>query len=75
VTASSIANLSAALAQAKPGDHLQLADGVYSGGTIRATRSGTAQKPITISAANRGRSTLTGKAGIDLFGVSHDRRR
>jgi poly(beta-D-mannuronate) lyase len=71
VTASSIAKLSTSLAQAQPGDHLRLTDGVYSSGTIKVTRSGTAEQPITISAENRGRTTLSGTARIDLSGVSH----
>ncbi len=45
--------LTSALANAQPGDHIVLADGTYNlSGRMQITRSGTAQNPIVIRAAN-----------------------
>lgn len=68
---SSPGQLSAALAQARPGDRVEVAAGVYNGGRIRVARSGTAAAPITIAAAAPGQVQFTGSGGLDLTGVSH----
>lgn len=67
---SSSSQLAEALAQARPGDRVQVAAGVYDAGPIRVGRSGTAQAPITI-AAETGTARFTGAGGLDLTGASH----
>ncbi len=71
VSVSSISTLSTAIANAVPGDSIKLAAGKYSGGTIRINRSGTAAKPITISAASVGAVEIAGSTKLDLTGASH----
>jgi Chondroitinase B len=71
IAASSVAQLAAALAQARPGDRIEVADGVYSSGPIRLTRSGTAAAPITVAARNPGRAEIRGTAGFEFAGASH----
>jgi poly(beta-D-mannuronate) lyase len=44
--------LDMALASARPGDHIVLADGVYGGSPLPITARGTAQHPIVVRAAN-----------------------
>ncbi|HKN51364.1 MAG TPA: polysaccharide lyase 6 family protein [Amycolatopsis sp.] len=68
---SSAGQLAAALAQARPGDRVEVAAGVYGAGPIRVERSGTAQAPITIAAASLGQVRFTGTGGLDLTGASH----
>lgn len=61
--------LSAALANALPGDHIVLNDGRYSG-TFSFSRSGTPERPIVIRAANLGRAILASPitfAGSDIW--------
>ena len=63
------AELLAAIREARPGDEIRLADGVYTGGVV-ITRSGVASNPVTlkggrqavIDAGNRSRSALLLKA-------------
>jgi poly(beta-D-mannuronate) lyase len=71
VSVSSVQALSTTLAAAVPGDTVKLAAGRYSGGTIRVSRSGTAAKPITISAASVGATEIGGSTKLDLTGASH----
>ncbi len=71
VTVSSVQQLSAALDVAVPGDRITVAAGRYASGIIKATRSGTGDKPITISAASVGAAEIAGSAQIQLAGVSH----
>jgi hypothetical protein len=71
VAASSVAELARALGQAQPGDRIQVADGVYSSGVVRVTRSGTAAAPITIAATHLGKAELRGAARLELAGASH----
>jgi len=53
VPVANASQLSSALANAQPGDHIVLADGTYNlGGRMQLTRSGTAQAPIVIRAQN-----------------------
>ena len=71
VPVASMAALSAAVDQAAPGDTIAIAAGVYSSGTIRITRSGTAAAPIRISAATMGGAELRGSAKIEFGAVAH----
>ena len=68
LSASSVATLSTAVAQARPGDRIVVADGTYAA-PVRITRSGTAAAPITIACA--GTCRITGADGLRLAGVSH----
>jgi hypothetical protein len=71
VSVASVPALSTAIAKAVPGDVITLAAGKYTSGTIKINRSGTADKPITISAASVGTTEIGGTAKIDLSGSSH----
>src|SRR5581483_1152345 len=71
VAVASTAELSTALTQAQPGDRIEVAAGDYAGGVVRATRSGTAQAPLTIAAAQPGQVRFVGAGGLDLSGTSH----
>jgi len=68
---SSPSELSAALAQAEPGDRVVVGPGRYDNVLIRVSRSGTGQAPITIMAASLGGVRFTGSGGFDLAGASH----
>lgn len=82
VAVSNSSQLKAALADARAGDVITLADGVYESsgvfGTYSAsfglTRSGTAEAPIiiqgTAAAKIRGNGT-SGRYGLELYGVQH----
>ena len=62
--------LNNALANAQPGDHIVLADGSYAAPN-RITRSGTAQKPIVIRAANLlGARITSGTIEIDASWIT-----
>ncbi|MFJ3899664.1 right-handed parallel beta-helix repeat-containing protein [Streptomyces sp. NPDC090083] len=52
VSVSTASQLSSALAAAKPGDTIQLADGTYTG-KFAATTPGTASQPITLTGSNK----------------------
>ncbi|WP_412539384.1 polysaccharide lyase 6 family protein [Longispora sp. K20-0274] len=73
VPVGSVAALRAALGRARPGDRIELADGVYATtSAIAVTRSGTATAPVTVAAARVGRAELRGAAGFAFdSGVSH----
>ncbi|GAA4531534.1 polysaccharide lyase 6 family protein [Amycolatopsis samaneae] len=71
LSAASPDQLTAALALARPGDRVEVADGAYDAGPIRVGRSGTAAAPITITAASPGQARFTGAGGLDLTGASH----
>src|SRR4051812_46307755 len=68
--ASTAAQLGADLAQARPGDRVEVADGVYAA-PIRLTRSGTAAAPIVVAAAHAGGAELSGPATFQFAGASH----
>jgi poly(beta-D-mannuronate) lyase len=70
VTVSTPAALASAVANARPGDRVMVADGVY-GAAIKVNRSGTASAPITIAAQNAGQARLTTPDAIQLGAVSH----
>lgn len=60
VNVNSTAALSTALGSAQPGDIIQLADGIYSVGTIFFWGSGTAQNPIVIRGSSEEGTILDG---------------
>lgn len=57
-----------AVAQAKPGSTILLADGVYRDITLRLNAAGTADKPVTLRAQTPGRAIITGKSLIVVSG-------
>jgi hypothetical protein len=64
--------LTAALANAEPGDLIELRDQVWTlSAPVAITRSGTADHPIVISAQTVGGATIAGTAGFRPIGVSH----
>lgn len=63
------AELPAALAAARPGDVLTLADGTYRDTTLGLRGTGSADRPIVIRAATPGRVTFTGRSSIELRGA------
>ncbi|HEV8286464.1 MAG TPA: polysaccharide lyase 6 family protein [Chitinophagaceae bacterium] len=67
IVVSSIAELQHAIDNAKPGDMILLADGVYTtAGDISINKAGTAKQPITISAQHVGAAEITGSGGFVL---------
>jgi poly(beta-D-mannuronate) lyase len=68
VVASSIAALAAALVAPAPGSTLCLADGTYTDANLAFVASGTAARPIVITAQNPGRVILTGRTQISMGG-------
>lgn len=73
VQVSSARALQRALAQAKPGDHIRMADGVYRGEFV-LSRSGTKSEPITLCgtrAAILEVGTIENGYGLHLRGASH----
>ncbi len=71
VAVASTGQLNGALAQARPGDRVEVADGVLAAGRIRVPRGGTAQAPVTITAARAGGTELRPGTTFDLAGASH----
>jgi len=70
-------DLATAASNAKAGDVVELADGVYAGQFLCLSRSGTAVRPITFRAADGAVPVLEGgpgnaRAGIDASTVVHD---
>src|SRR2546429_2720179 len=70
LSVSTAAGFASAVANARPGDRILVADGAYTG-TIAVNRSGTAAAPITIAARNPGQAQLTAANAIQLGNVSH----
>ena len=64
VPVASAADLTQALADAQPGDHIVLADGAYAGGFV-ATCPGTATDPIVIRAANPLGASIRGSVALN----------
>jgi poly(beta-D-mannuronate) lyase len=64
------AGLAAALAQAKPGDTLVLADGTWRDATLTLTAAGSETAPVTIRAETPGRVVLTGESSL-VFAAPH----
>jgi poly(beta-D-mannuronate) lyase len=65
---SSNEELLSALANAQPGDHIVMADGIYEDIKIKITASGTEDKPITLSAASPGKVIIQGQSNLELGG-------
>lgn len=61
VDVSTYAQLSAAIANASPGDHITLANGIYDGATIDVSAQGTAANPIVVRAKNIGGAVFAKK--------------
>lgn len=66
VSVSTAAELTSALAGAKPGDTIKLADGTYRG-RFKATADGTPSAAITLSGSSRAVLTSTGGNGYGLW--------
>lgn len=58
------ADLAAALARAKPGDVILLADGTWADAEITLSTAGTAGMPITVRAQTPGKVVLTGESSL-----------
>jgi hypothetical protein len=76
VNVTDVNTLRTALGNAQPGDIIQLADGVYSPGTLSIQRSGTSQNPIVIRGASQQGTVLDGGncAGcnvIEVYGAGY----
>lgn len=75
VQVNSLSELQKAIDKAVPGDRIVLADGTYTvptGTPVKISgRNGTAQSPITITAATRGGVVLRGEQSFVLSGSSH----
>jgi poly(beta-D-mannuronate) lyase len=67
VMAGDAAALTAAVAAAAPGDCIVVADGSYAGFMI--TAKGTAESPIIVRAANRGKAVMTGD--VQMIGAAY----
>src|SRR5256885_4565291 len=70
LSVSNAASFASAVADARPGDRIMVADGTYAG-SIAVNRSGTAAAPITIAAQTPGQAQLTAANAIQLGKVSH----
>jgi hypothetical protein len=70
LSVSTSAGLASAVAGARPGDHILVADGSYAA-TVTVNRSGTAAAPITVAARNPGQARLTNPDAIRFGNVSH----
>jgi poly(beta-D-mannuronate) lyase len=67
IIVSSIAALQNAIDNAKPGDIILLADGIYTTATdITISKAGTAKQPITISAQHAAAAEISGSGGFVL---------
>ncbi|MGW7680224.1 cellulase family glycosylhydrolase [Kribbella sp. NPDC054772] len=64
------AELKAALASAKPGDTIKLADSTYTG-NFKTTVSGTSSAPITLTGSANAVLTASGGYGLHLNGASY----
>ncbi|WP_411120989.1 right-handed parallel beta-helix repeat-containing protein [Streptomyces sp. x-19] len=70
VDVSTAAQLKSALAAARPGDTIQLADGAYRGNFAAAT-AGDAASRITLTGSSKAVLTASGGYGLHLDGASH----
>ena len=76
VTVANATDLTNALANALPGDHITLADGSYTGNFSTST-AGTASNPIILRAANKLGATIKGTINLDddhnwIWGLDFD---
>lgn len=60
--------LESALTNAKPGDHIIMANGIWEDIQIKIRGNGTDDKPITVSAETPGKVIITGKSNLQLGG-------
>lgn len=67
-TADSTESLLSALADAKAGDHIVIANGIYENIEIKINASGTEEKPITLSAEDPGEVIFKGLSSLELGG-------
>ncbi|MEV6250236.1 right-handed parallel beta-helix repeat-containing protein [Streptomyces sp. NPDC051742] len=70
VDVSTAAQLKTALTNARPGDTIRLADGVYTG-NFKATTPGTSSARITLTGSSRAVLTAGGGYGLHLNGASY----
>jgi poly(beta-D-mannuronate) lyase len=63
--------VASALAQARAGDRVEVADGVLPPGRVRIPRSGNATAPITIAARNLGGTMVSPGTALDLAHARH----
>ncbi|MFF8274674.1 right-handed parallel beta-helix repeat-containing protein [Streptomyces lateritius] len=70
IEVSTAAQLRTALTNARPGDTIHLADGVYTG-NFKATTPGTSSARITLTGSSRAVLTAGGGYGLHLSGASH----
>ena len=68
LTVADQAQFRAAVKAAKPGDSIILADGEWRDFQIAFTGTGTAAKPITLTAQTRGKVVLTGQSNLRIGG-------
>ncbi|MBH5334646.1 right-handed parallel beta-helix repeat-containing protein [Streptomyces pactum] len=67
VTVDDVASLRKALAEARPGQRIEVAPGQYRPDKpLRITRSGTEDEPITIISARRGKAVFDGESSFDF---------
>ncbi|MFC0602519.1 polysaccharide lyase 6 family protein [Streptomyces palmae] len=67
VSVSDVASLRKALAEARPGQRIEVAPGQYRPDKpLRLTRSGTEEAPITIVSARRGKAVFDGEASFEF---------
>ena len=57
-----------AVKQAKPGDKIVLANGVWKDAELVFTGKGTAKKPITLTVEQKGKVTLEGQSNLRIAG-------
>lgn len=72
ISVSTVAQLNSAIANANPGDIIELADGTYNGTIDQINgKNGTSSAYITIQAKNTDKAVLTGSAKLDLLNCSY----
>jgi hypothetical protein len=72
VVVENIYELQSSLAQARPGDLIDVEDGEYrTSKPLLINRSGTDDRPIVIRARNRGKASITGTCGFLLQNTEH----
>ncbi|MBU2938249.1 alginate lyase [Lacinutrix sp. C3R15] len=68
IKVTNIEELNSAINQAKPGDHIVLANGIYKDVEINFRGKGTKEKPITLQAETPGKVTIEGKSYLKFGG-------
>ena len=67
-TVNNTEELELALADAKPGDKIMMANGIWNNVQIKMSASGTEDKPITLSAETAGKVIIQGESNLQLGG-------